>query len=429
MKTKCAAILLAVLALAPLRAEPMVEPVDGESLLPLSGLLDRTRKTHPRLMSERHKIAERESEWQSVAHLNWATLDGTASYYRLAYVTPIKQRFLGTAPNDYQGRLALKQPLWTGGGNGAREQAAAYGAEAAREEYRLAERDVLAGVRAAYVLSFQAQESRRIKEELALRVRRFVDTAEELHRRTRLPRLEALLRLRVQYQNALQDEIAAEHQMRIARVALAQAIGASSASAPSAGGLTEPVELDTAPLSGAPLAGHPAIRLRAKEIAKAKQSVNLARSRFHPQIYGTAGYGYEWGEIGSGRTDWTAGIALEWPLWDWGRRKALTRQAAAQESQLEQAKELTGIELSSLWETARARRQSAVDRLELARDNVGMAEKSLRLYEERYRDGVASNLEWLDAQQAWVGARLNQLQVQTDARLAAVELVRTGGEQ
>ena len=423
---------MAVLALAPLRAEPLVEPVDGESLLPLSGLLDRTRKTHPRLMSERQKIAERESELQSVAHLNRPTLDGTASYYRLAYVTPIKQRFLGASPNDYQSRLSLKQPLWTGGGNHAQEQAAAFGLEAAWEEYRLAERDVFAGVKAAFVLAFQAQKSRRIKEELALRVKRFVDTAEELHRRTRLPRLEALLRLRVQHQNVVQDEIAAEHQLRISRIALLQAMGASSSGSGMSllpDMLSEPVELDAVPLSAVPLEGHPAIRLRAKEIAKAKQSVNLARSRFHPQVYGAAGYGYEWGEMGSGRTDWTAGIVLEWPLWDWGRRKALTRQAAAREAQSEQSKELTGIELSSLWETAQTRRQSAVGRLDLARDNVAMAEKSLRLYEERYRDGVASNLEWLDAQQAWVGARLNQLQVQTDVRLAAVEMVRVGGER
>ena len=399
----------------------------GEATSSLQDLLDRARQSHPRLAGERQKVVEREYELKSVSHLDLPSLDGTASYYRLAYVTPIKQRFLGASPNDYQGRLTLKQPLWSGGGISAQERSAVFGLDAAREGYRLAERDVLAGVKAAYVLAFQAQESHRIKEELTLRVKRFLDVSEDLHRRTRLPRLEALLRLRVQHQNAVQDEIAATHQMSVSRIALLQAMGASpSDSQILPEKLHEPAELDHEPRSEVPADRHPAVQLRRKEIAGAAESVHLARSRFQPQIYGTAGYGYEWAEFGSGRSDWTAGVVLEWPLWDWGRRRALVRQASARKSQLEQSERLTGIELSSQWETATARRRSAVGRLELARTNVDMAEKSLRLYEERYRDGVASNLEWLDAQQAWVGARLNYLQAQTDGRLAAVEMEKIG---
>jgi outer membrane protein TolC len=67
--------------------------------------------------------------------------------------------------------------------------------------------------------------------------------------------------------------------------------------------------------------------------------------------------------------------------------------------------------------------------MKLTGTSVEMAEKSLRLYEERYRDGVASNLEWLDAQQAWLQALLTDLQARTDARRAAVDLARLGGEQ
>jgi outer membrane protein TolC len=129
------------------------------------------------------------------------------------------------------------------------------------------------------------------------------------------------------------------------------------------------------------------------------------------------------GEYGS----FSAGVGLNWTLWDGGLREAELQEAAAKivesRAQARAAEVRARDELRRArldWESALANRVKADEQARLAVENAELVQRS-------FEAGVATYLEVVDATVARRGAELAQINEQLNAELAALRIARAAG--
>lgn len=131
----------------------------------------------------------------------------------------------------------------------------------------------------------------------------------------------------------------------------------------------------------------------------------------------------------SWRTSWTLGINVTWPLFDSGRSKAesvaLSSSADAVDARRREVQDLLALEV----------RQRLLDldsgkaALVASAEAVTAATEARRVVEERFRAGVATNTEVLDAQLALLEAQVERTRIQASLRMSEARLVRAVGRQ
>ena len=120
-------------------------------------------------------------------------------------------------------------------------------------------------------------------------------------------------------------------------------------------------------------------------------------------------------------------LVLSWNLFDGWRTRA---QISKSKSQMRQAdiaydnlRDLIELEVRSAYLDF----QSAQEKLKSQEMNVEHAEEGLRIANERYRQGMATNLEVMDAQLALTTARTNRIQALYELNVSAAKLKKAMG--
>jgi outer membrane protein len=119
---------------------------------------------------------------------------------------------------------------------------------------------------------------------------------------------------------------------------------------------------------------------------------------------------------------WSAGITATWDIWDGGNTRAVIDEKRLE---LEKANE----DFEELRRSVRAEIRAAYldmrharDRVGANTDNVALAEKALAIARERHRSGLATYLEYTDANVALNRARLSYLAAVHDHMSAVARL-------
>jgi multidrug efflux system outer membrane protein len=179
------------------------------------------------------------------------------------------------------------------------------------------------------------------------------------------------------------------------------------------------------------LARRPDVSAAQSEILAAQARVGVAKAAWFPNISLTASGGYASPELGdlfkwSARA-WGVGALLSLPVFDGGRRAAgvesaqaqLEGAAAAYRGQVlvafkEVEDQLSALRLLDEQSEAQARA-------------VKSAVRATQLSESRYRNGMDSQLELLDARRSELRNRRQALQVKASQYQATVALIRALG--
>ena len=124
---------------------------------------------------------------------------------------------------------------------------------------------------------------------------------------------------------------------------------------------------------------------------------------------------------------WDAGVSVAWPLWDGGRSRAEALQAsgaaAAARQRLAEFDSVLSLELRQrLLEIDSGRAAVAA-----ASDAVRAATEARRVVSERYRVGVATQTDVLDADVALLQAELDRTRALAGVRFAEARLARASG--
>jgi multidrug efflux system outer membrane protein len=228
------------------------------------------------------------------------------------------------------------------------------------------------------------------------------------------------------------DELAVERQLALARNALALVVGEAPAGfglPPSQSALVIPVA--PAVIDSARLGWRPDIVAARRAWLAAQAREGAARRAWFPQLVLNAGGGYAAPALASlfsaPMQAWNLGALLAAPLLDGGHRRAVREQMQARESLA--LAQYRGTVLHGLRDVA-----DSLDSLQLlAREvqlhdaAVAAAVQATRLSESRYRSGLGSQLELLDASRSELRRQRDALQVRLAQQQATVGLVRALG--
>jgi multidrug efflux system outer membrane protein len=179
------------------------------------------------------------------------------------------------------------------------------------------------------------------------------------------------------------------------------------------------------------LARRPDVSAAQRGMQAAQARVGVAKAAWFPSLSLTANGGGASSELGDlfklPARAWGIGALLSLPLFDGGRREAQVQSASAQ---LDEA--LVGYRQQVLVafkdvEDQLAALQLLAQQSEVQSSAVASSSRATKLSDSRYRNGLVSQLELLDAQRSELRNRRQALQVRSAQYQATVGLVRAIG--
>src|SRR5438309_7349399 len=235
-------------------------------------------------------------------------------------------------------------------------------------------------------------------------------------------------RAEVDVANAKVDLIRARNAERLARVALATAMGlpATTPLQIQDNLIYQAVTMDRARLAEDALRQRPEYR-QARLTAEANDA-RLRRSfrDFFPDIVGGGFYG-------AARADmneiWELNLSLNWTLYDGGNRIARYREARANLDAAQARVKASELDISREVEQSINNVIEADERIQAAQVAVAAATENFRIAQGRFDAGVGTILELTDAQLALTQAQNTEAQALADYRIALARLDRAVGRR
>jgi outer membrane protein TolC len=187
-------------------------------------------------------------------------------------------------------------------------------------------------------------------------------------------------------------------------------------------------------LIDAALKTRPEIRSADFRIRASEAGVKAAKAGWYPQVYLAGNYYYlrPNQRLMPARDKfygtWDIGIAVSFDVWNWGQTKSQADQARAQLDQAKDARKL--LEDQAVLEVTQSRLAltQAREKIRVAGQAVGQAEENLRITRERFKQGLALNMDVLDAELFLLQAKMNRTQAAIDLALAQARLEKALGE-
>ena len=243
-----------------------------------------------------------------------------------------------------------------------------------------------------------------------------------------------LLRAQVQVANLKPQVIEAENGLKLAREGFKMLLGIPLDREVTISGTLEMVEeeFDLDRLTENALENRAELKNLKNTESIAKLSQRIARRANLPTLVAGATYerkkpfsitGNEWG------SNIVFNVGFEFPIFSGFRNLHQYRLASLQLKEVDLA--LDNLEKAITLEVKQAylNLQAAKEAIMTAQENVGQAEKAFEIIETRYKNGLATNLEFLDAQLASLQARTNYLSAVRNYYTSRADIYKAIGKE
>jgi len=429
-------------------------PALAQSGTPLSLTIDeatsRGLEAAPRLAAARAMEASADATVVAQAAGRRPVVSTSAGYLRTNHVDAFGLALPGgpfrtifpDIPDNYQARAEADVPVYTAGRIAALVSAAKDGQSAAAADRRSTEADLRLEIATAYWGLVTARESASVLDQALQRAEAAVSDARARADAGFVPP-SAVLSAEAERARESVRLIQARHAASLAEISLDRLIGAD---------LGQPIAttsaISTPDPTAAALAGTAVSDLIARarhdrpeldglraRAASLDASSEAARAALRPAV---AAFGAveparpnqlfvprtdQW------KTSWNLGVNLNWSLWDGGRADALAASSRAQADALRrQADDVDasiGVEIRQRLLDLDADRSAIAASVEA----VTAATEAHRVVTERFRAGVSTSTEVLDAEVALLEAALEQTQLTAAKRLDEARLRHAVGDR
>ena len=408
--------------------------------LGLDEVVSRARATAPRLAQARAQGDAAASGVRAARAQRLPSVEIGGNYSRHSHVPELTLTLPGAPPrtlfpdlpNTWRARAAVTLPLYTGGRVEAGIEGATALASAAEADRDAAVHDVvLQAVDAYWALATARAAEQVLQEALA---------SYDAHLRDAQARFDAglaarneLLAVQVEHSRAELARRQADHQAALAAADLARLVGAEPGQVVEVTDTLAAAEAPNDPPGDALARRAELVALRHR-LEAAEASVRGMRSARRPQASAQAAVDHANPNprilplADAFETTWSVGVSFTWTPWDGGRTQAAVAQAEAQaralRHQLEDAEQRVRLDVTArtlALDTALAAVEVAARAREAARENV-------RVAADRYREGVASSSDLLDAETMLLRAGLEHTQALADTQRARAARQRAIGE-
>lgn len=340
--------------------------------------------------------------------------------------------------NTYQATVTGSQMLYSGGRVGAALNIAHNFRDAAGLQMTEQLADLELQVRSAYYQAQLAGQLQGIAEAAVAQAEQFLEQ-EQLRQRAGESSELDVLRAQVSLANLRPQEVQARNAAELARLQLKRLVNVpltrrvrltTALDVPTAEELAPPQED-----AGVLLQQRAAIKASERQVQIRRQQVRVARGAYLPSLSLRMSYGKQlfptgiFDFNGVPRTDWTASLSMDIPIFDGLRRSAQVQEAQIQLSQarLQLAQLREQVQLQ--YEQALGERERAAAEIAARQQTVAQAQRVYDLTVLRYDRGLATQLEVSDARLSLLQARTNLAQGLSDFYVADATYRRSLGLQ
>ncbi|MDP6038644.1 MAG: TolC family protein, partial [Candidatus Latescibacteria bacterium] len=165
-------------------------------------------------------------------------------------------------------------------------------------------------------------------------------------------------------------------------------------------------------------------------IRAAQQAVKLAQSDYLPTVNFVYDYGFE-GESYKFNGDhdyWMASVLLSWNLFDGFQKRARTQQRKLEQRKLETQRDELTQQIDLQVRRAYHNLIVAQQTIEATAKRVESAQQSFHIIKRKYEEGLALQIEYLDARNAQTRAEIQHLIATFDIHIHLATLERTAAQ-
>jgi outer membrane protein len=403
-------------------------------------------KNSKELAISKSKTRYAEAKIIEVGSQMFPQLKFSASYVRLSNVPPFEVvvpfspapiRIQDVILDNYNLKLSLQQPLFTGFRLSSLRSAAKYNFTASEYEYNAAANDYVIQILEAFWNFYNAQKIVELmKEQLVTLENHLADTKNFMD--NGLATMNDVLKLEVQYSGLELKLIEAENNHDIARIIFNRIIGYDlNSQTEIIVSSVEPSidELALDELIVESKQNRDELKSLKNRVLASDESVSAANSGWFPSVYlfANAYYNRPNQRIMPARDEfrdtWDVGVSLNWDLWNWGYTSAQTSQAEElkiqTETALSQLKEAIEIEVTREF----LNYNKSFKKVEVARKSVGQAKENYRLTNEKYENQLVSSSDLIDAQTYLLEAETNLISALVNFHISKVRLEKAAGRK
>ena len=400
--------------------------------------LENSRVLHASQMKSEYTNAKAREASASL----YPSLKVQASYQRLSSVPEFKIPFPGIPtifpyiPDTYVARASFQQPIFTGWKLQGAADNASYQAEAAKSDVAKDKAELVFNIKSAYWNLYRSKEIKRLADENVALVSTHVQDAENLMKQG-LTTTNDLLKVKVQLTNTLILQSDAQNGVRLASMAFNSLVGLP---------LESEIEITSSLTSTSKEFGAPEILLKSAFVQrpdivamesriKASQSaITSAAGGWFPQIFLTGNYYYSKPNqriipaVNEFKDTWDFGLSVQFDLWNGLSTLHQTSQAMSQHEQnkdlLSTLRDGVTLEVTQNY----LNYQQAKERIRLSELGVQQANENYRMTSEKFKAGLTTSSELLDAEVSLLQSKLQLTQALVDHELAEARLTKSVGE-
>jgi len=337
--------------------------------------------------------------------------------------------------NSISLQLTLQQPLFTGFALESLARATRFSASAAKQNYIRDQNELVYSIQNVYWTLVRARELQKLLDENVQMIQAHHQDVRRMFEQG-LVKNNDVLKVQVQLANSKVSQLEAANGVKLSMMSLASLLGLSLDTEVEP---TSPPEATGAALAEADAAVEQALRERpemkamADQIEAARAGLRVAHSGYYPQLYLVGNYIYANPNQRIQpvqtrfRDTWDVSLAMSFDLWN---NRSTTFQVRQARAQLEQAKAGQAQLRDGIVLEVRKNQydlQQALQKIDLAEEAVRQAEENYRITHERFKAGLTTNSELLDAEVFLLQTKVSRTEALIEFELARAQLKKSLG--
>ncbi|MGB8318542.1 MAG: TolC family protein [Ignavibacteriaceae bacterium] len=439
--------ILNILFLTEISAQSLNKVFDSTgSVLTLEQCLQIGIDNSKELKISKSKISSAEAKITEANSQLLPLLKFQASYQRLSNIPPFEVSLpifpnpIQISPvilNNYNLKLTLQQPLFTGFRLWSLKGAAENNYESSNYEYKKKLNDVAFNIQNAFWNYYKAMQIKKVIEENLRLTQNHLDDTKNFMK-SGLATRNDILKLEVQYSNTKLQLIESENNIDIARSNLNKLLGLP---------LVEKTEIDAGDIDTSftkyNLSGlieqskenRSDLKSLEYRVKASDNGITAAKGGWYPSIYLIGDYFYSKPNQriipaeNKFKDTWDIGVTLQWDLWNWGYTSSKSTEAEEQKTQIEtslsQLKDAVELEVYQTFLTYK----KAMDKINVSRQSVEQSEENYRSTQDKYNQQIATSTDLIDAEASLLMAKTNLTTALVDYQLAKVKLMKAIGKR
>ncbi len=342
-----------------------------------------------------------------------------------------------TILNNYNFRLSVQQPLFTGFRLIAQRNSSKLLEEASDADYQRDKNETALNIQTAFWNYYKALEIKTVIDDNQKAAEQHLTDTKNFYNNG-LATQNDVLKLEVQLSNINLQELDAENNIELARSSFNKALGLSLIEKTQ----INPEEIQTKENIGdyrsllkEAFTNRNELKSAEMRIEAGKENIRASRSSYFPQVFLTGNYymnrpnnRYQPPEDKFHGT-WDLGINLSWDIWTWGNTSSqviIAEQNLVQsQTARDQLKDNIELEVNQNYLSLKYN----LNKLEVLEKTIDQSEENLRVTSEKYNEQLATSTDLIDAENSLISAQTNYKTALVDYRIAKIKLEKAVGRK